>query len=164
VTGRDRRLLSYGLSAAIVVALTFAVVLAVFGSAGSTVASTQDSPARQAVQRVASAFAANVNTYSSSDIAGYTQRVRPLLSDEFERSFSRAIQGIVAQMRTAKIQSRGEVLVTGVSTLDQDSATVLVVCDADVNTAVGSRARHFRWEVDLIRRDGRWLVNGFEPQ
>jgi Mce-associated membrane protein len=164
VTGAHRRLLSYGLSAGIVVALAFAVVLTVFGSGGSTAASTEDSRLRQQVQRVAAAFATNVNTYSSSDIASYTQRVRPMLSDSFERSFSRAIRGVVAQMRTAKIRSRGEVLVTGVSSLDPDSATVLVVCDADVHTAVGSRARHFRWEVDLIRRDGRWLVNGFEPQ
>ncbi len=163
MTGRTRRLLSYGLSAALLVALAFAVVVTVVDPGSSAVGSTQESAARKNVQRVASSFAMNVNTYSSSDIDSYTKRVRPLLTDEFEGSFSQAIDGIVAQMRSAKVKSTGEVLVTGVSAIDQDSATVLVVSDADVSTAVGDRARHFRWEVDLVRQGGTWLVNGFQP-
>lgn len=164
MTARNRRLLSYGLSAALVVALAFAVVVTFVGGAGSAAtASTQDSQARKEVQRVASAFAANVNTYSSSNIDSYTKRVKPLLTDKFEKSFSQAIEGIVAQMRSAKIESKGEVLVTGVNAIDKDSATVLVVSDADVSTAVGNRARHFRWQIDLVRQQGAWLVDGFEP-
>jgi Mce-associated membrane protein len=163
MTDRNRRLLSYGLSVAIVLALAGAVLVTVLGNgASSASSSTQESAAREDVQRVASSFAANVNTYSSSDIEGYSERVRPLLTDKFEGSFSRAIQGIVAQMRSAQIESQGEVLVTGVSSVDQDSATVLVVVDADVSTAVGERARHFRWEVDLVRQQSKWLVDGFE--
>ena len=163
MTDRNRRMLSYGLSAAIVLALAGAVVVTLLGgSASSASSSTQESAAREDVQRVASSFAANVNTYSSGDIDGYSARVRPLLTDKFEGSFSRAIQGIVAQMRSAQIESEGEVLVTGVSSVDQDSASVLVVVDADVSTSVGDRARHFRWEVDLVRQGSRWLVDGFE--
>jgi Mce-associated membrane protein len=163
MTDRNRRLLSYGLSVAIVLALAGAVLVTVLGNgASSASSSTQESAAREDVQRVASSFAANVNTYSSRDIDGYSERVKPLLTDKFEGSFSRAIQGIVAQMRSAQIESQGEVLVTGVSSVDQDSATVLVVVDADVSTAVGERARHFRWEVDLVRQQGKWLVDGFE--
>jgi Mce-associated membrane protein len=164
VTGQHRRLLSLGLSAALVVALAFAVVMTLLGSAGEPAASsTQESAERQEVQRVASAFAVNVNTYSASNIDSYAQRVRPLLTSKFAPSFDRAIKGIVAQVRSTKLRSKGEVLVTGVSTLDRDSATVLVVSDADVSSAVGSRARHFRWEVDLVRQDGKWLVDGFQP-
>ncbi len=163
MTGRNRRHLSYGLSAALLLALAFAVIVTLVDPGSSTAGSTQESAARKEVQRVASSFAANVNTYSSSDVDGYTKRVRPLLTDGFEQSFSQAIEGIVSQMRSAKLKSTGEVLVTGVSALDQDSATVLVVSDADVSTSVGSRARHFRWVVDLVRQNGRWLVNGFEP-
>ena len=163
MTDRNRRLLSYGLSAAILLALAGAVLVTLLGGgASSASSSTQESVAREDVQRVASSFAANVNTYSSSDIDDYTKRVKPLLTDKFEGSFNRSVQGIVAQMRSAQIESEGEVLVTGVSSVDHDSATVLVVCDADVSTAVGDRARHFRWEVDLVRQDDRWLVDGFE--
>jgi Mce-associated membrane protein len=164
VTARNRRLLAYVLTALLVVALGGAAALLLLGrDASSAVASTQESAARHEVQRVASAFAANVNTYSSQNIDSYEKRVRPLLTDGFEQSFSRAIKGLVAQMRTAGLESRGEVLVTGVSSIDRDSATVLVVADADVQTTAGPRARHFRWRVDLARQDGRWLVNDFEP-
>lgn len=164
MTGRNRRHLSYGLSAALLVALAFAVVLTLVDPGSSAASSTQESAARKEVQRVASSFAVNVNTYSSSKVDDYTRRVRPLLTDKFEKSFSQAIEGIVSQMRSAKVRSKGEVLVTGVSALDQDSATVLVVSDADVSTSGGDRARHFRWEVDLVRQGGEWLVNGFEPK
>ncbi len=164
MTGRDRRLLAYVLAALLVVAVGFGVALTVLGRDASTAAvSTQESATRHEVQRVASAFAANVNTYSSKDLEDYEKRVRPLLTEGFEQSFGRAINGLVAQMRTARLESKGEVLVTGVSQLDRDSATVLVVADADVQTSAGPRARHFRWRVDLAREDGRWLVNDFEP-
>jgi hypothetical protein len=164
VTGRNRRLLSLGLSAALLVALAFAVVMTIVVSAGETTAtSTQESARRAEVQRVASAFAVNVNTYSAADIDGYAQRVRPLLTDRFEPSFDQAVKGIVAQVQSTQLRSKGNVLVTGVSSLDRDSATVLVVSDADVSSAVGSRARHFRWQVDLVRQGGKWLVDGFQP-
>lgn len=163
MTVRQTRLLAYGLAAALVVAIAFGVVVSVFGVGSSAAESTQESAARKEVQRVASAFAVNVNTYSSGRIDGYTKRVRPLLTDSFEKSFSKAIDQIVSQMRSAKISSKGEVLVTGVSSIDRDSATVLVVSDADVSTAAGERARHFRWEVDLVRKNGAWLVNRFQP-
>jgi Mce-associated membrane protein len=164
VTGRNRRLLSLGLSAALLVALAFAVVMTIVGSAGeSTATSTQESARRAEVQRVASAFAVNVNTYSAENVDSYAERVRPLLTDEFGPSFDRAVSGIVAKAKATQLRSKGEVLVTGVSALDSDSATVLVVSDADVTSSVGSQARHFRWQVDLVRQDGKWLVNGFQP-
>jgi Mce-associated membrane protein len=164
VTDTNRRLLSYVLSAALLLALVAAVVVTVVGnqtsSAGGT---TQESAAREDVQRVASSFAANVNTYSSDDIESYRKRVAPLLTPRFEGQFSKFLDSLIAQMRSEQLRSKGEVLVTGVSSVDADSATVLVVSDADVSSVGGQRARHFRWEVDLLRQDGRWLVNDFEP-
>ena len=164
MTGRNRRLLSLGLSAALLVALAFAVVMTIVGSAGESAAtSTQESARRAEVQRVASSFAVNVNTYSASDVDSYAQRVRPLLTDHFRTSFDRVVRQIVAKAKATQLRSKGEVLVTGVSALDPDSATVLVVSDADVTSSVGSQARHFRWQVDLVRQDGKWLVNGCQP-
>lgn len=163
MTGRNRRLLSLGLSAALLLALAFAVVVTVLDPGSSGVESTQESAPRKEVQRVASAFAANVNTYSSEEFDTYTKRVRPLLTDDFGREFDRTMKGLVAQMQTAQMRSTGEVLVTGVSSIDQDSATVLVVSDADVSSSAGTQARHFRWEVDLVRQGGSWLVNNFQP-
>jgi Mce-associated membrane protein len=163
VTGRSRRLLSYVLSAALVLALAFAVVVTILDPGSGGGSSTQDSAARKEVQRVASSFAVNFNTYSSENVDSYTRRMRPLLTDRAEQSFSQAIQSVVTQMRSQQMTSQGEVLVTGVSSIDSDSATVLVVADADVSAASGDLARHFRWEVDLVRQGGRWLVNDFTP-
>ena len=164
MTGRHRRLLSLGVSAALLVALAFAGVMTIVGTAGEpTTTSTQDSAERAEVQRVASSFAVNVNTYSAADIDNYASRVRPLLTDQFEPSFDQAIRGIVSQGKATKLQSKGEVLVTGVSSVDPDSATVLVVSDADVSSSVGNQARHFRWQVSLVRQNGKWLVDGFQP-
>jgi Mce-associated membrane protein len=163
VTGRNRRLLSYVLSAALVLALAFAVVVTVVDPGSGTADTTQESAARKEVQRVASSFAVNFNTYSSKNVDKYRQRMRPLLTDQAERSFGQAITSVETQMRSRQMSSQGEVLVTGVSSIDSDSATVLVVADADISSAGGDLARHFRWEVDLVRRGNRWLVNDFAP-
>jgi Mce-associated membrane protein len=163
VRGWNRRLLSYVLAAALVLALAFAVLVTLLDPGSDASASTQESAARKEVQRVASSFAVNFNTYSSENVDSYTKRMRPLLTDRAEQSFSQAIQAVVQQMRSREMSSKGEVLVTGVASIDADSATVLVVADADVTSAGGDLARHFRWEVDLVRRGNRWLVNDFAP-
>jgi hypothetical protein len=61
------------------------------------------------------------------------------------------------------MDSQGKVLASGVATVDQDSARVLVAADADVKTVFDNRQRHFRWEVSLVKVDGRWLVDDFTP-
>jgi hypothetical protein len=55
------------------------------------------------------------------------------------------------------------VLASGVASIDQDSAEVLVVADADVKTVFDTRQRHFRWEISLVKVDGTWLVDDFTP-
>ena len=47
--------------------------------------------------------------------------------------------------------------------LDDDSATVLVAHDASVKTTQGDIEHHYRWNVDLVKVDGKWLVDDFEP-
>lgn len=133
---------------------------------GSSAAEPATDPAlRNEVKRVASAFAANVNTYSADDIKSYRKNVEPLLTPTFEKSFSKSMDDIVKQMQSAKLESKGEVKAAGVSSLDEDSAVVLVVCDADVSSTHGDRERHFRWRIDLVRggEDGAWLVDEFKP-
>ena len=52
---------------------------------------------------------------------------------------------------------------TGVGSYDPDSATVLVVHDGSVKSKLGSQVRHQRWSVDLVKVDGKWLVDDFNP-
>lgn len=119
--------------------------------------------ARSDVVRVAEQFAVSVNNYDASSVKGYKAEVGKLLSTKFRAEFDKAMEDIVSQVKQAEMTSDGEVLASGVATLDDDSARVLVVADAAVETVYDKRDRHFRWEVSLVKVDGRWLVDDFTP-
>ena len=56
-----------------------------------------------------------------------------------------------------------KVLLSAVGDSDDDSATVLVVHDADVTTTQGKIEHHYRWTVNVVKVDGSWLVDDFSP-
>lgn len=115
------------------------------------------------VTRVAEQFTVRVNNYSSESVDAYKTSVGELLSTKFSSEFDQAMEDIVVQVQEAQMESQGEVLASGVATLDDDSARVLVVADATVKTVFDERQRHFRWEVSLVKVDGEWLVDDFTP-
>ncbi|HET7357082.1 MAG TPA: hypothetical protein VFJ09_10455 [Nocardioidaceae bacterium] len=118
---------------------------------------------RADVVRVAERFTTEVNNYDVSSISGYQKRISPLLTTKFRADFKHAMGDIVTSVQKAKMTSHGQVLTSAVSGIDQDSATVLVVADAKVKTVFDTRARHFRWKVSLVKVNGRWLVDDFQP-
>ncbi len=122
-----------------------------------------DEQARADVTRVAERFAVQVNNYDASSIDSYQSSINPMLSPKFQGEFDKAMQDIVASVKQAQVQSKGQVLTSAVASLDPDSAQVLVVSDADVKTIFDTRARHFRWQVNLVKLGGRWLVDDFTP-
>ena len=113
--------------------------------------------------RVAERFTTEANNYDVSSIGGYQKRIAPLLSTKFRGEFKQAMSDIVASVKKSKMTSTGQVLASAVSGIDQDSATVLVVADATVKSVFDTRARHFRWKVSLVKVQGRWLVDDFQP-
>ncbi len=119
--------------------------------------------ARADVIRVAERFTVAVNNYDADSADEYKSSVSDLLSTNFRTEFEKAMDDIVAQVQQAEMQSDGEVLATGVASIDADSARVLVVSDATVKTVYDQRQRHFRWQVSLVKVDGRWLVDDFTP-
>lgn len=119
--------------------------------------------ARSDVVRVAERFAAQVNHYDVASIDGYQKRIDPLLTTKFRDEFKQAMKDIVASVKRARMTSKGEVLTSAVASLDPDSAQVLVVADAQVKTVYDTRLRHFRWQVSLVKVDGKWLVDDFSP-
>jgi Na+-transporting NADH:ubiquinone oxidoreductase subunit NqrC len=119
--------------------------------------------ARSDVTRVAERFAVQVNNYDVASIDRYQSTITPMLSPKFKGEFAKAMTDIVASVKQAKMSSKGQVLTSAVASLDPDSAQVLVVSDASVKTVFDTRARHFRWEVSLVRIGGRWLVDNFTP-
>jgi hypothetical protein len=119
--------------------------------------------ARADVVRVAEQFTVAVNNYDSSSVDDYKSTVTALLSTKFRAEFEKAMEDIVAQVQQAEMESDGKVLASGVATIDDDSARVLVVSDANVKTVFDERERHFRWEISLVKVNGKWLVDDFTP-
>lgn len=163
----SRLVLALVLGAALVAGVVGAVVLAARDSAAtaSTSAGSVDDEAagRRAVQLAVATFAANLNDYSVEDIAGYQARLQPLLTPGFAKSFGLAVDGIVAEVESTRMTSQGNVVQTAVTSIDDDTATALVVADVNVTSALGDRERHFRWKVTLVHNGDAWLVDGFEP-
>jgi len=176
-TGRrpEPGLARLGLAVMLACGLVIAVVLGLLVVARSTAADggtdggavnaevAADLQARSEAQSAVRTFVANFNSYSVKNIDGYRDRLRPLLTPTFARSFDLAIDNIIKSVKVTKLRSSGEVLRTAVSSIDGQNATVLVVADATARSAFGERIRHFRWKVTLVQRDGRWLVDGFRP-
>lgn len=132
-------------------------------SARTWAESREDAQRRSAVVRVAEQFTAEVNNYDAETIDDYRSEVGELLTRKFRAEFDQAMEDIVSQVDEAKMTSKGEILVSGVSSLDPDSAEVLVVADAAVTTVFDQLNRHFRWKISLVEVEGRWLVDDFVP-
>ena len=122
-----------------------------------------DERARTEVAQVAEQFAVQVNNYDTGSIDDYQETVRSLLTTKFAGEFEKAMGDIVTSVNEAQMSSQGKVLTSAVASVDPDSAEVLVVADANVKTVFDTRARHFRWEVSLVKVDGAWLVDNFTP-
>lgn len=152
-----------GLFALLAVLAVVALVLEVAVVRPQAQEAQRDRDARAAVVRAAERFTVQVNNYEVSSIDSYQKSITPMLSPKFKGEFEKAMTDIVSSVKEAKMTSKGQVLTSGVASLDPDSAQVLVVSDANVKTVFDARARHFRWEVDLVKIDGRWKVDNFTP-
>lgn len=119
--------------------------------------------ARQEAVRAAERFTAQVNNYDTESIDRYEKSIRPMLSTKFRGEFEKAMEDIVTSVKEVEMSSKGNVLASGVASVDQDSARVLVVADADVKTVIDTRKRHFRWQISLVKVSGDWLVDDFTP-
>ena len=121
--------------------------------------------AMQAAER----FTVEWNTFRPTEVDDYIDRVTPLLSSKFEGEFSNAAPDVVEGITQQRLFSKGEVLrdgdgvpLVGVSSIDADSAEVLVVSDAKRVANRQRVLRHWRWQVSLVKVDGEWLVDSFK--
>jgi Mce-associated membrane protein len=164
--GDGRSRLRWGITAflavvAVVAAVALVLEITMLRPRFEEVSSAQRS--RSDVTAAAERFAVQVNNYDVSSVDDYQASITPLLSPKFKGEFDKAMTDIVRSVKQAKMTSKGEVLTSAVASLDPDSAQVLVVSDASVKTVFDTRARHFRWEVSLVKIDGKWLVDNFTP-
>lgn len=117
---------------------------------------------RQAVITRASDFAVTFNTFSADKKSDYQRRLKPLMTDSFYRKTVK-ITNLVFQVVKDRKQSSGDVNVLSVAVdrIDQDSASAIIAFDTAVHRGDSKQAlpRSFRWQMDLRKVRGKWLVN-----
>ena len=103
------------------------------------------------------------NTYTPDTLRGDDpSRSAQMLSTKLRDQFDKENQDLGSVIQQAQLASTGKVLKTGVASLDDDSAVVLVVADADTTSKAQDSTRHFRWQVDLVKVKDEWLVDDFD--
>lgn len=132
---------------------------------------TDDERVREDVMAATRQFVLNMGTYGPEDLddkgkmPGYRDRVKPLLTTSFGTQFEEAIT--VAEQLVAKFAQKREADVygVGVASFDNDSAKALIAGALTDSFGKGEQEdpRQFRWEVDLVKVDGDWLVDNYEP-
>ena len=129
-------------------------------SSGSRV---PDAAARSEVTAVAEQFALRMDTVDGSDFDAYVKGINQMLTTKAKARNTETFTALKKTYEAAEVEGKGKVLLSAVSDIDADSATVLVAHDASVTTTQGDIEHHYRWTVSLVDVDGRWLVDDFTP-
>jgi hypothetical protein len=126
---------------------------------------------REAVMAQTEQFMLRMGTYGpdlldeKGGMPEYRQRVEEVITPKFAVSFEKEAATAEQLVAQAKISRQAQVFATGVSTIDEDSATALVAGSfTDSYPKAGQRdPSPFRIEVDLVKVKGKWLVDDFSP-
>jgi Mce-associated membrane protein len=144
-------------------------VLLARGSDGDDVQSSREEVMAQTEQ-----FMLRMGTYGPDllDEQGampeYRERVTDVITDKFAASFDSEAGTAEQLVAQAGVTRAADVFATGVSSIDQDSARALVAGTfSDSYEVKGERVDQepipFRIEVSLVKVDGEWLVDDFDP-
>lgn len=157
----------------LVLALWLVAALVAAGYVGYRLAATgtgpfsdpglSDASARSEATSVAEQFTLRMDNVDAEDFDGYVEGVNEMLTTKAKAENKESLEVMKQTYEAAEVKGKGEVLVTGVSEISDDEATVVVAHDAEVTTARGDIQHHYRWSVDLVKVDGDWLVDGFTP-
>ncbi|SEK78399.1 hypothetical protein [Rhodococcus maanshanensis] len=126
-----------------------------------------DDRARAEAQQAAADGAKALLTYTPETVFTDMAAARELLTGEFKDYHDRLAQRVIVPAATdKKITATATVTATGLTSMTDDSAEVLVFLDqstttaeqqAPVDTRVGA-------EVGLRKVDGRWLISEFDAR
>ena len=172
-----RRLLA-GVLAAVVVTC---VVLLVWMAAGgrSSASGGLDLPReREQAMSLTDQFVKRLGTYSpdmlddSGQMPAYREQVREVITPKFAADFDKEVATAEQLVAQGGITRTADVFATAVSSVDDDSARVLVAGAFTDSYRQGEGAKAqtvdqeplpFRFTVDLVMIEGEWLVDDFTP-
>jgi Mce-associated membrane protein len=132
---------------------------------------------REQVMAQAEQFMLRTGTYGPDlldDKGGmpkYRDLVTEVITPKFATSFDKEAATAEQLVAQAGVARKADVFSTGVSVIDSDSATALVAGSftqsfpksKDSDQRVEQEPVPFRMEVTLVKSDGKWLVDDFEP-
>lgn len=161
----------------LVAALALAVILVTriaFGFVAGGDGTVANQPGREEVMAQTEQFMLRMGAYGpellddQGAMPDYRAGVKEVITPKFAASFDQeagAAEQLVAQAGVARVP---DVFATGVSSLDEDSARTLVAGSfTDTYTVKGKTVPQepipFRIEVTLVKIDGAWLVDDFNP-
>lgn len=133
---------------------------------------------RERVMSLTDQFVKRLGTYSpdmvdeSGQMPDYREQVREVITPKFAADFDKQVTTAEQLVAQAGITRSAEVFATAVSSIDDDSARVLVAgAFTDTYTQGAGEDQEttaqeplpFRFTVDLVTIGGEWLVDDFTP-
>ena len=136
---------------------------------------------REAVMSQTEQFVLRLNTYGPDDVddqghlTKYKDSVSEVITPKFASDFEQSGLPIAEQtVQQAGYGRTAEVFGVGVQTIDSDSAVAIVAAGLtgsypdpkhpdDASKRVSGGEDVLRWEVDLVKTDGKWLVDDYSP-
>ena len=136
---------------------------------------------REAVMSQTEQFVLRINTYGPDQLddeghlPGYRDQVTDVITPKFAADFETSGLPIAEQtVAQAGYARTAKVFGVGVDVIDDDSATAIVAAALtssypdpkhpdDEAERVSAQPVVLRWEVDLVKTGGDWLVDGYAP-
>lgn len=183
MTPRLRLAVAVGLALVCLACAGILVWLLAFDAAGRESASggLEEPESREKVMSLSDQFVRRLGTYGPDllDDVGqmptYRERMAEVITPKFEAGFDKEVGAVEQLVGQGGVARTTDVFATGVSSIDDDSARVLVAGtfndtytaapakDADEERTVAQEPLPFRFTVDLVAVDGEWLVDDFAP-
>lgn len=132
---------------------------------------------RESAMAAAKQFVLRLHTYgpqyldADNTMPEYRELVSELMTSKFAADFEENVVYAEQAVSQAGAGRTGEVYSTGISSLDPDSATVLVGGSFtnsypnpnDPEERIDTESLPFRYEVTLLKEDGEWHIDKFAP-
>ena len=175
---RWRLVLASALALVVVACVGVLTWLLVSGGPAASAGSLTHPDEREDVMSLGDQFVKRLGTYSpdmiddSGQMPAYRDQVREVITPKFAADFDKEVATAEQLVAQGGITRTADVFATAVSSIDDDSARVLVAGAFTDSYAQGEgrdaetvdqEPLPFRFTVDVVMIDGEWLVDDFTP-